>query len=312
MKMTKRSFKFYAAWEYEKEEADLNAASKAGWHLVKGGSFSSLFRRDESVQYVYQLDYSPRIQDIHRYKETFEEQGWEYISSTFNGWHYFCKLYQEGKAAEEYRIYTDRESLYEMQNRWIKIATALFFIYLILTGVYTVHFIQTKETSWLLQSIVFMILTATFGLGVQNLRRRRKGFKGNMGLPMQVILPLVVVLLISAMNLAGSKRHNLIYHSNFNYINKPENVLKLSDDIVIEKKGKYKLDLEMATSEGEMQVIIQDSNKNKVFDVVADRCTINNHKILLEAGTYAIHFNYLAGNHPVVTSKSSITIKLKK
>ncbi|WP_070000218.1 DUF2812 domain-containing protein [Cellulosilyticum sp. I15G10I2] len=313
MKRIKRSFRLYAAWEYEKEEEDLNAASQRGWQLAKGGCFSSTFYKDESVRYIYQLDYRPHNIDMDRYKETFEEQGWTYINSTFNGWHYFCKLYKEGECIEDYKIYTDRESLYEMQNRWVGLVTTCFFLYLVFAGIHVVHFIRSKEVSLLIQAIAFILLTITFGLGVYNLRRRRKGLKSGMGLPIQIILPLAIVLLISAMNLIGAERHHLIYHTNFTYINKPEDTFtRLSDTLVIEEKGTYKIDLDIAASDGQMQVIIEDFNGNEVFDVTADRCTVNNHKLVMEAGTYDIYFQYLAPNYSIDTSQLSINIKLKR
>ena len=86
-----RSYKMYPVWEYEEEERDLNEASKKGIQLVKGGCFHSVFKKDDSVNYYYQLDYNLGIKDVERYRESFEEQGWEYINSTFNGWHYFRK-----------------------------------------------------------------------------------------------------------------------------------------------------------------------------------------------------------------------------
>lgn len=50
----------------------------------------------------------------------FADQGWEYINSTFNGWHYFRKKYDENMTADDSQIYTDKESLYEMQDRFLK------------------------------------------------------------------------------------------------------------------------------------------------------------------------------------------------
>lgn len=87
------SHKFYAVWEYKQEEQDLNEASKNGLQLVKGGCFHSTFRRDNSVRYIYQLDFCPKISDKGRYIECFEDAGWEYVNSTFNGWHYFRRPY---------------------------------------------------------------------------------------------------------------------------------------------------------------------------------------------------------------------------
>ncbi len=101
----KRSYRIYAAWDYTKEIEDLNKESENGWQLIKGGCFHSVFERDEGVVYRYQLDYNDKIDNRMRYIETFNEQGWEYINSTFNGWHYFRKIYVPGTDEREYDIY---------------------------------------------------------------------------------------------------------------------------------------------------------------------------------------------------------------
>ena len=92
MKHTKVSNKFYPAWEFDREIADLEEQSRKGWQLTKGGCFNSKFHFDDNVVYRYALDFNQEIGDPLRYRETFTEQGWEYINSTFNGWHYFRKV----------------------------------------------------------------------------------------------------------------------------------------------------------------------------------------------------------------------------
>lgn len=118
---TKTSRKVYAAWDYTREIADLNRDSEEGWQLIKGGCFRSRFVRNEGVRYRYQIDFG-KIEDMPRYVESFREQGWEYVSSTIQGWHYFRKLYDPALPESAYEIYTDRESLEEMQRRWAKVA----------------------------------------------------------------------------------------------------------------------------------------------------------------------------------------------
>ena len=115
---------FYSAWNYEREMNDLNAESEKGWQLVKGGCFSSRFEKNPDICYRYQLDYG-KIENMGRYIEMFREQGWEYINSTFNGWHYFRKLYDPSLPESAYEIFTDRESLQEMRMRWARIAMGL-------------------------------------------------------------------------------------------------------------------------------------------------------------------------------------------
>ena len=114
----KRKFGIYAAWNYELEMEDLNRMSEKGWQLVRGGCFSNKFKKNTEVQYRYQLDYQPIIEEKGRYLETYREQGWEYINSIFNGWHYFRKLYDPEKPEEEYEIFTDYNSRKEMNHRW--------------------------------------------------------------------------------------------------------------------------------------------------------------------------------------------------
>jgi hypothetical protein len=121
VKNTKRTRHTYAAWSFDKEIADLNAQSENGWQLTEGGAFSQKFRRDDSVVYRYALDFNPNIEDKILYRATFAEQGWEYISSTFNGWHYFRKLYDPSLPETEYVIYTDSASDMEMKTRWLTI-----------------------------------------------------------------------------------------------------------------------------------------------------------------------------------------------
>ena len=120
----KTSHRFYAAWDYRSEIRDLDRESKQGWQLVRGGCFSSRFVKNPAVRYRYQLDFG-KIDDMPRYIETFREQGWEYVNSTFNGWHYFRKLYDPSLPETAYEIFTDRESLAEMKGRWTKIALAI-------------------------------------------------------------------------------------------------------------------------------------------------------------------------------------------
>ena len=117
----KRSFKAYPAWDYQSEIDELNRQSEQGWQLIRGGCFGSKFVKNPEVRYRYQLDFR-RIEDKARYIETFREQGWEYVDSTFNGWHFFRKLYDPALPEEEYEIFTDRESLNEMRRRWTRFA----------------------------------------------------------------------------------------------------------------------------------------------------------------------------------------------
>ena len=150
----KTVWRVYSAWNYEKEVEDLNKASEQGWQLVKGRSFCSTFEKNSGVRWRYQLDYG-RIDNMGRYIDTFREQGWEYINSTFNNWHYFRKAYDPALPETAYEIFTDRESLKEMNNRWAKLAL---FVALILTGFVVFWGIRLVRRFQLPNLILFLTL----------------------------------------------------------------------------------------------------------------------------------------------------------
>ena len=191
-----RSYKMYPVWEYEDEERDLNEASKKGIQLVKGGCFHSVFKKDDSVSYYYQLDYNLGIKDVERYRESFEEQGWEYINSTFNGWHYFRKKKEEMQSEDDQHIYTDRESLFEMQNRWIRLLKGLEIFYVVFTILYTFISFREPGPAIILETCIFGTFAIMFGLALINISRGRQGKRKWPNLPIQVIFPVSIILLL--------------------------------------------------------------------------------------------------------------------
>ena len=153
-KNTKVSFKIYSAWNYEKEIEDLNKASEEGWQLKKGGSFHSTFTRNPDVRYRYQLDFG-KIDDMGRYIETFREQGWEYVNSTFNGWHYLRKAYDPSLPEESYEIFTDRQSLREMNRRWAWFALIIGLVLAAFAVFWTVRTIMAPSWPRIIRLITF-------------------------------------------------------------------------------------------------------------------------------------------------------------
>lgn len=131
MRQHRISHRVYGAWEYRQEIEDLNRKSQNGWQLVRGGCFYSRFERDEGVTYRYQIDFRGKIENMPHYLESFQDQGWEYINSTFNGWHFFRKVYDPELPEDAYEIYTDEASIAQMHGRWRRMAMALGAVFLI-------------------------------------------------------------------------------------------------------------------------------------------------------------------------------------
>ncbi len=132
----KTSYAAYAAWNVEMEELALNRQSEQGWQLLKGGCFHTIYEQDSSIRYIHKIDYNPDIKngsdEKNRYIELFAEQGWEYVNTTYNGWNYLRKKYDESLPISEYEIYTDASSYRTMMKRWIRLGRLLQILELII------------------------------------------------------------------------------------------------------------------------------------------------------------------------------------
>ena len=195
-KKTKRTFKCFAAWDYEFEEQEFNRMSEQGWQLVRGGSFSQKYEYDDSVIYRYRLDYNNDVGDMTRYDETFRDAGWERVNSTANGWHIFRKAYDKSLAEEEYEIYTDEQSRVEMLKRCRNICFILFCI-LPINIVNSLHIMETSDAGFIGVGLILdcglvlgMLIT-----GILNINRMIKGKKNTRPYPMKFFLTLLFLLL---------------------------------------------------------------------------------------------------------------------
>lgn len=179
-KEIKKSFKVYAAWNYEKEEKYINEMGKNGWQLIKGGCFNTLYEKDESKEYIYKIDYNPETMrnsiNKERYIGMFEEMGWEHINSTFNGWNYFKKEYNECLDESEYEIYTDKTSYNEMLSKWCKLGWLILIIESIAAILYTFIAISQKSIPIGIEAVIFILLGVWIkrGLDVMKLKMEKE------------------------------------------------------------------------------------------------------------------------------------------
>lgn len=174
MKDTKIVFGAYAAWNYTREIDDLNRMSDNGWQLTKGGIFSTRYKKNEDVRYRYQIDYNTKIDEMARYIETFREQGWEYINSTFNGWHYFRKLYDPSLPAGEYEIYNDNQSLTEMQGSWKREATRMSILLAIVFILELIYDIRSFRIPTTILCAILFFEAITIGRGAFAMRNPKR------------------------------------------------------------------------------------------------------------------------------------------
>ena len=105
---TIQKFKWFWAWQDEKEEAWLAEMAQQGFHLENialPGQYT--FRQGEPGNYVYRLDFQTlRSKDKDSYLQLFEDAGWEHIGD-MGGWVYFRHIVNGTEIPE---IYSDLES----------------------------------------------------------------------------------------------------------------------------------------------------------------------------------------------------------
>ncbi len=172
MRNKKTRYVMYPAWEYRREIEDLNALSDKGWQLEKGGCFHSVFYRDESVRYRYALDYDQHIDDPARYRDTFAEQGWQFVSDTFNGWHFFRKKYDPALPPEEYDIYTDEQSVQDMASRWSRLGYVFGTVELICAALDLFALLRHPSMTGVFVSLACLLLGVVILVGAWRIRRQ--------------------------------------------------------------------------------------------------------------------------------------------
>ena len=195
---TKRTFKVFAAWDYEFEAREFDRMSEQGWQLVSGGCFTQKYEFDDSVVYRYQIDYNNDVKDMVRYDETFRDAGWERVNSTANGWHIFRKVYDKSLPDEEYEIYTDEQSRVEMLKRWRRVCYIGFGMVLINFG-NALRILDTSDAGFIGVGLM-LACGMTFGMliaGVLNINRMIDGRKNTRPYPMKLFIIMLFLLLVA-------------------------------------------------------------------------------------------------------------------
>lgn len=288
----KTSYKVYSAWNYQKELEDLNRASEQGWQLVKGGCLHSKFVHNPQVQYRYQLDYQ-NVEDMARYIETFREQGWEYVNSTFNGWHYFRKLWDPSLPEQEYEIFTDKESLHEMNNRWARVALILG----VLTGVSAliclIRMILAPHIPVLALILTFAIESAIMlrGWSIMHSPNASRNRRGDRVYLAAVFLALIVgcTASIVLMNL----RPDLSWQQTTPVLAEPKTDQRLVD-FTVTYPDHYYLDLDLK-SEGDVTFEIVNVDGKAVYSETGSDIHKDDARIRLARGQYSFA---LTAEHP--------------
>ena len=303
MKEYKRVWNVYSAWDYTREIEDLNKMSDNGWQLIKGGLFSNRYKKNDSLRYRYQLDYNPKIEDMGRYIETFREQGWEYVNSTFNGWHYFRKYYDQ--AGDDYEIYSDSESLKEMQAKWQKMGTAFTVTLALLAVLELIFSIRYFRFHSALLTLTLIIEAFVIGRGVFVLRnpQRADGHKRSWnGMP--VFLSVLLIGVIGSIVLMGLHGNNSFKTKSEDYPPISASIANAVDwgEIKVLYPDFYNFEVSGYTGSPMTFSVVNAQSGEVVSQIRIDSSKAKagkkfkeDHNILLKRGTYKLYGSDFAG-----------------
>ncbi len=293
----KTRVRLYAAWNYQREIDDLNAMSEKGWQLVKGGLFSSRFKKDDSIKYRYQLDYQSKIEDKPRYVESFREFGWEHINSTFNGWHYFRKPYDSSLPEEEYEIFSDRASLREMNNRWAKLAIALTVFASLVFALELVLMILHPMLPTLLMLIAYAVMTAVFIRGIIVMKNPDRSKNSRFDRVLIVFSLAIVFGGVIGSNVLLAMRPSLGCNMTADYAesipSQTEEAL-LWNTVEIEYCDNYYIDAEIKADSPVTLTVVNEKDET-VYTVSGADISEDNERVRLEKGKYRIYLSDFAG-----------------
>jgi len=123
-------FKWFWAWQDEKEEVWLSNMAREGWHLKELGLPGNYtFESGEPREDHYRMDFTVDRKNYQNYLQLFKDAGWEHLGE-LGGWQYF-RTRTDGKDIPE--IYTDKDSKVQKYQRLFTYLTIFFPVLFIFT-----------------------------------------------------------------------------------------------------------------------------------------------------------------------------------
>lgn len=168
--MRHTKFKFYFAWDYQKEEKWLNEMSDIGLQLVDVGMCRYVFEDNNKDRYIYRLELLDNVLSNSKsisYIRFLEETGVEHVGSVLR-WAYFRKKAGDG----EFELYSDIDSK-------IKHCKRILFLFFCVTPINVINlinmtnnYINSGYTSYVYISVFLGILVGLLGTGIFKVYRQ--------------------------------------------------------------------------------------------------------------------------------------------
>jgi hypothetical protein len=126
---TVSKFKWFWAWDDEKEEDYLREMALDGWHF-QSVTFPGFYTFEKGMPRndFYRLDFLVNHRDKENYLQLFKDAGWSHVGE-YGSWQYFRKTAVEGETPE---IFTDNDSKVKKYGRVMTFLIIFLPIYIVL------------------------------------------------------------------------------------------------------------------------------------------------------------------------------------
>lgn len=170
---TKKQYKWFSIFEYEKEQEYLSMMHKDGWKFLKvSGLGVYRFEKCEPKDVVYQLDYNKDgLEHRDEYIKMFADCGWEHLQD-YAGYSYFRKAAEDMSGEEE--IFCDKESRLMMMNRVLKgrmIPLLILFFCIVLPQLLLQSFVYKSILGAAIYAVVTVIYVCVFLWSFHNYKK---------------------------------------------------------------------------------------------------------------------------------------------
>jgi len=169
MSITKQ-FRWFWAWEDEKEEIYLREMALGGWHfqsVIPPGFYT--FEKGIPRNDYYRLDFLSNYKDKDNYLQLFEDAGWSHVGE-FGRWQYFCKTATEDETLE---IFTDNDSKIKKYSRVMAFLVIFSPIYLIMLT----NLSKAEGLFYKIVAFVFLLFVLLHAYAIVKLIRRIEQLK---------------------------------------------------------------------------------------------------------------------------------------
>lgn len=169
--MRKTVYKWFWAWEFDKEEKWLNEMAAKGLTLVSMHFFKYMFEETDPGEYqirIELLEKHPTHPESEKYIRFIEETGAEQVSSWID-WVYFRKKTADGP----FELFSDNTSRVRMLNRVIGLLTTLLVLCLA-SGGYNLFLYFLWGNTVSLVGLLPLAVSVLLGIGLWRILKKKK------------------------------------------------------------------------------------------------------------------------------------------